>query len=304
MGHENWAPDQLRLEKAQGVKRFASSKRALCELPYTPFRKSPPMRAFSLLVAVAFVASTRMMHVATAADHQTVHAFQHSVTKTLGYKYLLALPDDYKATPEKRWPVLLFLHGSGERGDDVWSVAKHGPPKLLREDMTSSAAELLRKNFIVVSPQCPKGKWWDSETLIALLDQIAATQRVDSRRVYVTGMSMGGFGAWELGLQHPERFAAILPVCGGGSFPAAYQANTSKRSELRSLGVWAFHGAKDESVPLAESQRMVDMLKAMKVAEVKLTVFPEAKHDSWTATYANPEIYTWLLQHERKVTAN
>ncbi len=234
-----------------------------------------------------------------AAEKQTVHVFERTVTRTLGYKYLLALPDGYAADRARRWPLLVFLHGSGERGDDVWTIALHGPPKILQARAPADAAAALAQNFIVVSPQCPKNEWWDPDAVLALIDETIAHQRVDLRRVYLTGLSMGGFATWDLGLGHPERFAAIAPVCGGGSFAPAFMSNTHRRADLRSLGVWAFHGAKDDAVPVAESERMIARLKEYKVRDVQLTVYPEAQHDSWTETYANPELYAWLLRHVR-----
>lgn len=250
-------------------------------------------------LCAALLGCTCLMRPAFSADPQTPHAFEHTLTKSVSYKYLLALPDDYAAGGEKRWPLLLFLHGSGERGDDLWAVAKHGPPKLLRTEARDPATQRLAENFIVVSPQCPKGRWWDTEAIAALLDEIMASHKVDPRRVYLTGLSMGGYATWELGLAYPERFAAIVPICGGGTLATLFVSNTTKRQELRTLGVWAFHGAKDETVPLNESQRLVDFLKKAKVDDVQLTIYPEAKHDSWTETYANPELYAWLLRHER-----
>jgi predicted peptidase len=113
---------------------------------------------------------------------------------------------------------------------------------------------------------------------------------------YLTGISMGGFGTWSLGLSHPERFVAIAPICGGGDFITPYLAD---KSELKRLAVWAFHGGKDPVVPPAESERMVNYLKQIGVNEVKLTVYPEAQHDSWTQTYANPELFEWFLKHSR-----
>jgi predicted peptidase len=236
---------------------------------------------------------------ARAANAQTVHAFEQTVTKTIGYKYLLSLPAGYEARGGRRWPLLLFLHGSGERGNDVRSVANHGPPKLLEQGAPQPAATELAKNFIVVSPQCPKNQWWDTATLLALLDHVMAEHAVDRNRVYLTGLSMGGFGAWELGLAYPERFAAMAPICGGGNFATGFMSYTHKRADLRRLAVWAFHGAKDGSVPLAESQRMVDSLRSYNVDEVEFTVYPDATHDSWTATYENPELYAWFLRHAR-----
>jgi predicted peptidase len=243
------------------------------------------------------------MRPSRAAETQSIHTFERTLTKTVRYKYLLALPTGYDAAAEKHWPLLLFLHGAGERGDDVWLVAKHGPAKLLRAAaLDDPATKQLTENFIVVSPQCPKNSWWDTEALLALLDDVIATHKVDRARVYLTGLSMGGFGAWDLAMAHPERFAAVAPICGGGQFASAYLSNLNKRTALRSLAVWAFHGAKDPTVELAESERMIKMLKRFEVAEVKLTVYPDATHDSWTATYANPELYSWFLQHERTET--
>jgi predicted peptidase len=270
------------------------------------------MRPLSLFPLVAtMVCGVVMPKSARAAETQTVHAFERTITKAAGYKYLLALPRGYQPRGERRWPLMLFLHGSGERGDDVWSVAKHGPPKLLhggatweKEDAAArarrhAATTLLAENFIVVSPQCQKGVWWDTDALLALLDEIERTHPVDPARVYLTGLSMGGYGAWHLGTAFPERFAAMAPVCGGGTLATLFVSNTHKRSELRSLAVWAFHGAKDESVPLVESERMVEFLRRLKVEAVQLTVYPEARHDSWTETYSNPELYRWFLNHTR-----
>jgi predicted peptidase len=244
------------------------------------------------------------MNSMAAAENQTVHSFARSLTKDIGYKYLLALPNDYRSDRDKRWPLLLFLHGSEERGDDGWSVARHGPPLLLRSDAATPARQQLLENFVVVSPQCPKAGWWHTETLLALLDEIVETHRIDPRRVYLAGISMGAFGTWELGLAHPERFAAIVPISGGGALSTLIHAHNHKRQELRSLAVWAFHGAKDESVPLDESERMIERLKRVKAQDVQLTVYPEAGHDAWTVTFANPELYRWLLRHERAASSS
>jgi len=153
--------------------------------------------------------------------------------------------------------------------------------------------------FIVVSPQCPDGEIWSNETLLELLDEIIATHPVDTNRIYLTGLSMGGYGTWSLGLQAPERFAAIAPVCGGGEPIRVLLASPAKTKSLKSMGVWAFHGAKDPVVKVEESQRMVDALKKAGVRDVELTVYPEADHDSWTATYNNEKLYEWFLKHER-----
>jgi predicted peptidase len=207
-------------------------------------------------------------------------------------KYLLSVPKEYDAQGAKRWPLMLFLHGAGERGTNVQRVAIHGPPKLVKAG----------KNFpfIIAAPQCAEGERWQNESLLKLLESIMAEYKVDAGRVYLTGLSMGGYGTWKLALAYPEKFAAIVPICGGGEYIDALLANRTKAAALRSLPVWAFHGAKDTVVPLEESERMVNALKKVGVQDVKLTVYPEAQHDSWTETYNNPELYEWLLKHERK----
>jgi len=196
--------------------------------------------------------------------------------------YLLYLPDGYDTGDGKEWPLLLFLHGRGERGDDLEKVKLHGPPKLI--------AGGKQFPFIVVAPQCPLEHWWSAVLAKPVLDEAIGAHAVDEDRVYVTGMSMGGFGTWELAVRHPEIFAAAAPVCGGGS--PAFAAN------MKRLPLWVFHGAKDELVPIGESERMV---KAVEEAggNVKFTVYPEAGHDAWTETYNNPELYEWFLSHRR-----
>lgn len=223
---------------------------------------------------------------------QKVKSFKAKITRTVSANYLLFLPKDYDAKARKQWPLLLFLHGAGERGTNIWKVAVHGPPKIVkaRPDLP----------FIVVSPQCPTGQRWDNDGLLALLDEVIAGYKVDTNRVYLTGLSMGGYGTWNLGIAYPEKFAAIAPICGGGETIDVLLASRTKAAALKSLGVWAFHGAKDPVVKLAESERMIDALRSARCPDVKLTVYPEAQHDSWTETYNNPQLYDWFLEHERR----
>jgi predicted peptidase len=198
------------------------------------------------------------------------------------FKYLLYLPADYDK--RDKWPLVLFLHGAGERGDDLNAIKRHGPPKLIEHGKQFP--------FIVVSPQCPKDHWWNNELvgLNALLDDVVSKYKVDQDRVYLTGISMGGFGTWALAAYTPQRFAAIIPICGGGE-PLLARA-------IRHIPVWAFHGAKDPIVPVKRSQDLVDAL-VHSHGDAKLTIYPDALHDSWTATYENPAIYEWLLAHKR-----
>ncbi|MDD5139969.1 MAG: alpha/beta hydrolase-fold protein [Verrucomicrobiales bacterium] len=229
-----------------------------------------------------------MKNSAATKPGQTAEKFSIERRQVLAADYLLFLPKGYGASSNKRWPLILFLHGAGERGSHLRLVTKHGPPK-----MGTTGANL---PFIVVSPQCPKGKIWSNDLLLAQLDDIESRYAVDTHRVYLTGLSMGGFGTWSLGLRHPERFAAIAPVCGGASLIELHLADKSK---LMHLPVWVFHGAKDPVIPLEESERAVNCLKKLGVREVKFTVYPKALHDSWTATYANPELFAWFLKHSR-----
>jgi len=207
--------------------------------------------------------------------------FQRAIRKLVGCQYLVFLPKDYDRS-RKRWPLLLFLHGAGERGKNLDLVKKHGPPKIVEREPDFP--------FVVVSPQCPAGEWWANDVLIALLDEVLEDYRVDPRRVYLTGLSMGGYGTWSLATACPERFAAIAPICGGGNRLLAYK--------LKDVPVWAFHGAKDDVVPLRESKKMADAVREAG-GDIRLTVYPDAGHDSWTATYDDPELYKWLLAHKK-----
>ena len=218
--------------------------------------------------------------------------FKLKKTQAIQLDYLLFLPKGYEAKSEKRWPLILFLHGAGERGTNVWKAATHGPPK----NVTSNPDF----PFIVVSPQCPEGEIWSNDALLALLDEITRKHGVDTNRIYLTGLSMGGYGTWRLGLTHPEKFAAIVPICGGGELITVLVANGEKAKALKTMGVWAFHGGKDPVVPVEESQRMVDLVKKAGVRDVKFKIYPEAGHDSCTETYKDPELYEWLLKHERR----
>ncbi len=144
--------------------------------------------------------------------------------------------------------------------------------------------------FLLVAPQCPSGQTWSVGRLTALLDAVAAHHPVDPDRVYLTGLSMGGYASWALAVEHPYRFAAVAPVCGGG--------DPRRAGRLRRLPVWAFHGRRDPVVPVAASREMVDALRRCG-APVRYTEFPDAGHDVWTAAYGDRRLYDWFLSHRR-----
>jgi dienelactone hydrolase len=208
---------------------------------------------------------------------------QQSAAKfTVETKYLLYLPNGYNDDSSKKWPLVIFLHGSGESGRDIDSVKKHGPPQSVEKGKQFP--------FILVSPQSEVPNGWDIDNLYKLLQYIKKTQRVDNDRVYLTGLSMGGFGTWAMAMKYPEQFAAILPVCGGGDTSAAWK--------LRNIPTWCFHGAKDDVVPPLSSMNMVNAERHYNPS-VKFTLYPEANHNSWDATYNNDSIYNWMLSQKK-----
>lgn len=216
----------------------------------------------------------------------------------ISLSYLQYLPPGYESDPlnakdgdGKGWPLVLFLHGAGERGDNLELVKTHGPPKLI--------AQGKQFPFILISPQCPKDEWWDAQVLEKLLDEMGRKFKVDPDRIYVTGMSMGGFGTWDLARRQPSRFAAIAPVCGGSDADLAWIF-----PGLKSLPVWAFHGDKDKVVVLKRSEEMIEAVKRLGNAETRLTVYPGVGHDSWNKAYNDPELFDWLLSHRRPAQAS
>ncbi len=198
--------------------------------------------------------------------------------------YLLFLPKGYDASDKtKQWPLMLFLHGSGERGENLELVKMHGPPKIVEAKPDFE--------FIVVSPQCPKDSRWHASELLQLIEHVSKQHAVDSNRFYVTGLSMGGSGTWQLAAAEPQRFAAIAPICG--------RADLASAPKIKDLPTWVFHGAKDSATSVEHNKAIVAALKAAG-GEPKFTLYPDAGHDSWTAAYDNPEFYEWLLAQRKK----
>lgn len=225
----------------------------------------------------------RELRSVTPLDRATeVRAGEPAPADTL--RYLIFLPDDYDADPARRWPLVLFLHGAGERGSELDLAATHGPPR--------SANDGREFPFILVVPQCAESSQWVTEltVLARMLDEVAAAYRVDVDRVSVTGLSMGGFGAWSLAVRYPQRFAAIAPICGGLWNQSA--------APIRDLPVWTFHGDADDVVPITMTEQIVGELRSLG-SDVRFTRYAGVGHDSWTETYENPAFYEWMLAHRR-----
>ncbi|MCK5113813.1 MAG: prolyl oligopeptidase family serine peptidase [Phycisphaerae bacterium] len=217
----------------------------------------------------------------------TPQKIQKQLTIPVKGQYLLYLPENY-GQPGKVYPLILFLHGSGECGTNLDRVKKVGLPRFAP----------LRKNFpfIVLAPQCPKNEWWtDSRMIIrvmAMLDEVSVKYMVDPRRIYVTGLSMGGFGTWALLEQFPKIFAAAAPVCGSGGNP--YLAG-----RMRNVPIRIYHGGKDRKVSILNAREMDNALRGVG-GNVKLIIYPKMGHNIWDKVYTSDDFYNWLLQQRKK----
>lgn len=199
-----------------------------------------------------------------------------------GMKYIISYPSGF--TDEKKYPIILFLHGAGSRGTDI-SLLKSNPYFLITDKIKDFP-------FITIAPQCHQDTWFDLfETLEKFVLYFTELECVDTNKVYVMGASMGGYATWQLAMSMPEYFAAVVPVCGGGMYWNA--------DRLVNVPIWAFHGAKDGCVMSEESRKMVDAVNTSG-GSAKLTVYPENGHDAWSDTYANPEVFKWLLSNVKK----
>lgn len=217
-------------------------------------------------------------------ERQQQCIMKKQIAKTLNLQYLLYIPKEYDAN--KKIPLVLFLHGAGERGDDINLVKKWGPPQLVENGKDFP--------FILVSPQCPAGMWWDFklEDLYELIQEIKKNYTIDENRVYLTGLSMGGYGSWELAISYPDEFAAVIPLCGGV---------LRKRFlwRIKDIPIWAFHGGKDDVVLPNETTEAVEILKNQG-SDIKLTLYPELGHQIQTTTYDNPDVYKWMLSQKKQ----
>jgi predicted peptidase len=203
----------------------------------------------------------------------------YKIQDTPHYHYLTYLPQKYDATGNKKWPLIIYLHGKSACGDDLSKVSRYGLPFFTERGMQLDA--------VAVSPQCPTGKNWTSDDwLLPLLKEVTLKYRIDTTRIYLTGMSLGGFGTWDLAIKYPHKFAAIAPLCGGGR-PQSVCA-------IKDVPVWVIHGDQDEQVPISRSIEMVEALKNCG-GNPKFTVLKGYPHDIHR-TYGDENLYKWMLQ--------
>lgn len=210
--------------------------------------------------------------------------FQGIATQPVNLDYLLYLPKDYENS-EEPFPLVFFLHGAGERGSAIEKLTRNGLPKKIAagEDFP----------FIMIAPQCSEDTSWafDLRALSFFVMNVKERYRVDSTRIYLTGLSMGGYGAWHLAEMHPRAFAAVVPICGGTlpmvGFPERIKV-------LKDVPIWAFHGQEDPIVPVSETIQLVEALRSIH-GNVKATIYPGVKHDSWNLAYEDKALWEWLL---------
>lgn len=224
-----------------------------------------------------------------AADRAEEHGFLNRIFKDADgkeAKYVLFVPHDYKG--DKAYPVILFLHGAGETGTDGHRQAEVGiGPAIRKREQTFP--------FITVFPQSQKRTWRadsaDAKRALAILDEVQKQYKTDPKRVYLTGLSMGGFGTWSLAAKYPDRWAAIAPICGGG--------DPKKADSIKALPCWCFHGGADPVVPVRLAHAMMKALWGAG-GHPNYTEYPGVGHNSWDKAYATDDLYDWFLHFERK----
>jgi antitoxin component YwqK of YwqJK toxin-antitoxin module/predicted esterase len=204
------------------------------------------------------------------------------------YNYLLYLPVEYEKNLNDPWPLIIYLHGSSLRGDNLEKVKEHGLPRLIEKGKDFP--------FIIVSPQCPANKTWVTDDWFPdFLEELKSNYRIDLDRIYLTGVGLGGEGVWNLAIKYPETFAAIAPVC-GPTGPLTFPVHARR---IKHIPAWVFHGARDLVVPVRESEIMVASLKEYG-GDVTLQVFPEAGHSPFTKeVYSEQLLYDWFLGHKQ-----
>jgi predicted peptidase len=207
-------------------------------------------------------------------------SFSKEVKTILELNYILDLPNNQK----EKFPLIVFLHGSGERGTDLEMVKNHSP---------FTYKNLIKEPVAILAPQCPENVWWDTNAVYHLILEIASKYNIDKSRIYITGLSMGGWGTWKLAQEHPELFAAIATVCAPADRLMKIQAE-----KLKNIPIKIYHGALDDIVTPDQSIEMYLELKKTN-PNTDLIIFSKDNHNSWDSTYSNPEFYKWLLEQHK-----
>lgn len=228
---------------------------------------------------------------ASPAAAQTTEGTQvaQPPVQTGDYAYQLFVPRGYAAMPKQQWPLVIFLHGSGERGSDIERVKVNGPPKIVVNHPGSP--------FLMISPQLEEGGDWNQQTLERLLARIRKAYRVDPSRIYLTGLSRGGHGSWAWATARPDLFAALVPVAGRG--------DPAKACALKDMPVWALHGDNDDIVRPVGSFAVVEAIRACPglTVQPRLTLYPATNHGSWEPAYDEDAVWRWMLEQRRAVPA-
>jgi len=260
------------------------------------------------LVSTAMFCATMTLNISTPQSKPqatqpagpAVHFATGFIDKTITldgqtYAYSVFVPKGY--SPDTAWPMILFLHGSGDRGSDGLFPTEIGIGRAIRRNRAVCPA-------IVVMPQCRKGKMWAGEMLemaLRCVEKTAREYRLDQRRLYLTGLSLGGNGTWVLGAEYAKQFAAIAPICGFVSRPDAApdaEANQKLAAALKDTPVWTFHGSADPAVNVEHTRAAVQALRAVG-ADVKYTEYPGGKHNVWDRAYGDPKFWQWLFAQRR-----
>lgn len=206
--------------------------------------------------------------------------YEGKVTVEQSLSYVLDYPKDAK----KAVPLVVFLHGSGERGNDLEKVKLNGIFKY---------KSLIKEPVALLAPQCPENQWWDTQAVFNLIKNIQKKYKIDESRIYLTGLSMGGWGVWKLANEHPNLFAAIAPVCGASD--RWMRATTHRYKELP---IKIFHGGNDDIVSPMNSIEMYQQIKKIN-KNVELVIFPDDNHNAWDSTYSDSKFYEWLLSNKK-----
>lgn len=234
-----------------------------------------------------FLALSVPAFAADKAGEQVEKSFK--ISEGISVPYLQYLPKKFKAEDkDTKWPLMIFLHGRGESNGPLDIVTKWGPPKKAKNGD--------KLPFILISPQCPKEDRWSSDTQMERIQKLIAHIRkeypIDDKQIILTGLSMGGYGSWELAAREPDMFAAVMPICGGGK--------TGNASKLKDVNIWAYHGTEDNVVPYQLSVDMVDAIKKAGGKKIKLTSVEGAGHNSWSAAYEDRKVWKWFAEQKKK----